>query len=130
VGGERAMGAALALLLARQRDGAGRLAYVALAEAALDMAEPLRRGLTAPGALLGGGTPGYGLYRARDGWVAVAALEPRFRERLLAGLQASDEAGLRRAFRERDAAAWQAWGVEQDVPVVALPAPWRPDAGG
>ncbi len=120
-GGERAFGAALALLLARQRDGAGRLAEVALSEAVAALAEPHRLGLTTPGALLGGGAPGYALYRAQDGWVAVAALEPHFRERLEAGLGARDAAGLGRAFLGRTALAWQAWGVEQDVPVVALP---------
>lgn len=122
-GGERAVSAALALLLARRHDGAGRLTLVPLSEAAADLAEPRRFGLTTPGALLGGGAPEYNLYRARDGWVAVAALEPRFRERLMGDLGARDEAGLRRAFKERRAAAWQAWGVERDVPVVAVPAP-------
>ena len=88
-GGERAVGAALALLLARARDGAGRLAEVALSDAVEALAEPHRFGLTRPGALLGGGAPGYALYRAADGWVAVAALEPHFLERLVAGLGAA-----------------------------------------
>ena len=116
-GGERAASAALALLLGRGRDGVGRLARVALSEVADDLAEPRRHGLTAAGALLGGGLAEYNVYEAQDGWVAVAALEPHFRERLLAGLGAEDEAGLRRAFAGRRAAAWRAWGVAQDVPI-------------
>jgi crotonobetainyl-CoA:carnitine CoA-transferase CaiB-like acyl-CoA transferase len=128
-GGERAVSVALALLLARGRDGQGRRGEVALSDAVLDLAEPLRHGLTAPGALLGGGIPEYGLYQAQDGWVAVAALEPHFRERLLARLGVADAEGLRRAFLARSRAAWQAWGVEHDVPVVALPTVASPAFG-
>jgi crotonobetainyl-CoA:carnitine CoA-transferase CaiB-like acyl-CoA transferase len=120
-GGEQAATTALALLLARARDGRGRRAEVALSDAVAALAEPRRHGLTAPGALLGGGAPEYNLYEARGGWVAVAALEPHFRERLLAGLAARDEEGLRRAFLGRTPEAWQAWGVAEDVPIVALP---------
>jgi len=55
---------------------------VSIQAAATDCAAPLRHGLTAAGGLLGGGSGWYGVYRARDGWVAVAALEDHFRERL------------------------------------------------
>lgn len=82
-GAERAVSAALALLLARERGQTARYAEVSLAEAAAGWAAPLRHGLTAPGGVLGGGFPLYRCYPGRDGWVALAALEPRFVRRLL-----------------------------------------------
>ena len=115
LGAERAVSAALALLLA----GKGAYAEVSLAEAADALAEPLRAGLTAPGGVLGGGFPGYGLYEASDGWVAVAALEPRFRQRLEAVAELTQPA-LQRAFRARTAAEWEAWALEHDVPLAAV----------
>lgn len=70
---------ALALLFRRERGGEAGYAEVALSEAAASLAEPLRYGCTAAGALLGGGIPEYNIYKTVDGWVAVAALEPHFK---------------------------------------------------
>ena len=81
-GAERAVSTALALLLSRTRTGRGGSRLVSLAEAAEALAAPRREGLTASGGLLGGGLPTYGLYATRAGWIAVAALEPHFAERL------------------------------------------------
>lgn len=118
---ERAVSTALALLLARGRDGAGRQATVALAEVAAEFAEPLRHGLTTPGGVLGGGSPVYGLYRAKDGWIAIAALEPRFAQRLAAELYLRlDHASLEDAFSRRTAAEWEAWARERDLPIAAV----------
>lgn len=123
---EQAAGAALALLLARERGEGSGYAEVTLAGVAEDFAAPLRHGLTAPGGVLGGGLPTYGLYPAREGWVAVAALEPHFAARLQAelGLGELDRAALERAFCERTAHEWEAWARERDLPVEAVrPAP-------
>ena len=67
-------------------------------------------------------TPSTGLYRARDGWVALAALEPHFRERLLAelGLEDAEHDSLSRVFAERSAAEWAAWARERDLPLAQL----------
>ncbi len=121
-GAERAMGAALALLLSRERGGKERAVTVALADAAEALAQPLHEGLTRPGALLGGGFAGYNLYAARDGWVAVAALEPRFARRLAQrfGLREISLEALRELFTSHDAAYWEAWALEQDLPIVAV----------
>lgn len=121
LGAERAVAAALALLLARERgDGAG-VAVVALADAARDAAAPLRAGLTAPYGVLGGAFPGYGLYRARSGWVAVAALEEGFRVRLAAALGVPlDRDRLERAFLARTAEEWEQWGRARDLPIAAV----------
>jgi crotonobetainyl-CoA:carnitine CoA-transferase CaiB-like acyl-CoA transferase len=111
LGAERAVSAALA-------SRPGTYVEVSLGEAADALADPLRAGLTAPGGLLGGGFAGYGLYEASDGWVAVAALERRFHERLAELGRARDE--LARVFRERSTAEWEAWALEHDVPLTAV----------
>ena len=49
-------------------------------------------GCPAPGTLLGGAVPGYGLYRSSDGWLAVAALEPHFLRRLTEALEVTGTA--------------------------------------
>lgn len=136
-GAQEVVSAALGLLLARERGrGVGEV-RVSLAEAADRFAEPLRQGLTAPGGVLGGGFPGYRLYRAREGWVALAALEPRFRQRLAEGLGLSelDPNQLQEVLSGRTALEWEAWGARRDVPLVAvreLPSggEGRPPSGG
>jgi crotonobetainyl-CoA:carnitine CoA-transferase CaiB-like acyl-CoA transferase len=122
-GAERAVSAALALLLGRARgDGAG-YAEVALAAVAQDLAAPLRYGLTQPGGRLGGGWPGYGLYPAREGWIALAALEPHFWQRLQRELDLHEPTHdeLARLFSARSAAEWAAWAAERDLPLVMVP---------
>jgi crotonobetainyl-CoA:carnitine CoA-transferase CaiB-like acyl-CoA transferase len=121
-GAERAVSAALVLLLARERGKGVGLALVSLAEAAADFAEPLRQGVTAPSGLLGGGNPLYDLYRAREGWVAVAALEPHFAAGLLRelGLDGPDRERLRAAFLARTAREWEAWAAARDLPLAAV----------
>ena len=63
-GSERAVTALFALLWARERTGRGGRSEVSLVEALAPYADALRYGLLAPGTLLGGGSPLYGLYRA------------------------------------------------------------------
>lgn len=119
-GAEQATSAALALLLDRARTGRAGRATVALSDAAAAFAAPLRHGLTAPGALLGGGRPEYALYPAADGWVALAALEPHFRARVEAQL-GTDPAAWAPAFAARPRAHWQAWAAAHDIPLEPLP---------
>jgi crotonobetainyl-CoA:carnitine CoA-transferase CaiB-like acyl-CoA transferase len=121
-GAERAVSTALALLVARDRTGAAGSAKVALADAADAFAAPLRHGLTVPGGVLGGGYPFYGLYRAGDGWLALAALEPHFRDTLLAALDLEDATheALAAVFARRTVAEWEAWARERDLPLAAV----------
>jgi crotonobetainyl-CoA:carnitine CoA-transferase CaiB-like acyl-CoA transferase len=121
-GAQAVVSAALALLLARERGQGGQHLTVSLAEAAREFAQPLRQGLTVPGGVLGGGLPGYNLYRAREGWLALAALEPHFRHRLAAelGLSTPGHEELTSVFLTRTASQWEAWGVERDLPIAAL----------
>jgi crotonobetainyl-CoA:carnitine CoA-transferase CaiB-like acyl-CoA transferase len=121
MGAERAVSAALAAML----DGGGSYIEVSLAAAADALAEPLRAGLTAPGGVLGGGLPTYGLYEASDGWIAVAALEPGFRSRLAEGLGGVEltRSELEDAFGSRTAAEWESWARKLDLPIESLRGP-------
>jgi crotonobetainyl-CoA:carnitine CoA-transferase CaiB-like acyl-CoA transferase len=122
---ERATSAALGLLLVRERGAEAGYAEVTLAEVAADFAAPLRHGLTAPGGLLGGGLPAYGVYAAREGHVAVAALEPHFAARLREELGVAEltREALEAALGARTAAEWEAWADERDLPLAALRQP-------
>jgi crotonobetainyl-CoA:carnitine CoA-transferase CaiB-like acyl-CoA transferase len=124
-GAERAVSMALALLNKAARTGEAGCAWVSLYECARDLAAPVRAGLTVPGGLLGGGYPLYGFYQASDGWVAIAALEPHFAERLMSelGLKKADRAELERIFLQRSAAAWENWAAERDLPIAAVRSP-------
>jgi alpha-methylacyl-CoA racemase len=119
---ERAVSMALALLNKFARNGEAGCAWVSLHECARDMAAPLRAGLTSTGGLLSGGYPLYGFYQATDGWIAVAALEPHFAERLLLKLNLSkaNRSELERIFLQRSAVAWEKWAIEHDLPLVAV----------
>jgi crotonobetainyl-CoA:carnitine CoA-transferase CaiB-like acyl-CoA transferase len=119
-GAQLAVSAALALLLARERGRGAGHAAVSLAEAAAGFAEPLRHGVTTPDGILGGSFAGYDLYRARAGWVALAALEPHFWERLSKELGAADRERLREVFQTRTAADWEEWAAAHDLPLVAV----------
>lgn len=132
-GAERAVSAALGLLLGRERGLEAGYAEVALSEAAASFAAPLVYGLTSPGGVLGGGFAGYGMYRASDGWISVAALEEHFLEKLLSelGLEAASREALEAAFSERPAEWWERWAAERGLPVAAVrdsPEPVDPTA--
>jgi alpha-methylacyl-CoA racemase len=108
-GAERAVSVALSLLLARERGQGAGCEQVALSEAARSFAEPLRQGLAALGGVLGGGFPGYGLYRTREGYVVLAALEPHFWERLLQelGVDGDERRDLERIFETETGEHWE-----------------------
>ncbi len=119
-GAEHSVAASLALLLVRERDKEAGYAEIPLSEAAAAMAEPLRYGTTAPGALLGGALPEYNIYQTSDGWVAVAALETHFRQRLEQALNVSTIEEYRAAFLQKSSSQWQQWGLEADVPIETI----------
>jgi crotonobetainyl-CoA:carnitine CoA-transferase CaiB-like acyl-CoA transferase len=121
-GAERTVSMVLALLNRMARTGKAGYAWVSLYECARDLAAPLQAGLTIPGGVLGGGYPLYGFYQASDGWVAIAALEPRFAQRLLSelNLAQADRSELERIFLQRSAAAWESWAAERGLPLVAV----------
>ncbi len=119
---ERVVSTALALLLQRERSGIAGQASVAITDAAADFAKPYETGLTQPSGALGGGLAVYNIYPAREGWVAVAALEPHFVERLQAmlGVEQLDADTLRAAFVRRSAQEWEALAQHHDLPLAAI----------
>ena len=121
-GAERAVSAALSLLFTRERGQGAGYEQVALSEAVRSFAGPLRQGLTAPGGALGGGFAGYGLYRAQKDYVALAALEKHFWERLWKelGIEGDERGELERIFETRTAEQWEEWAAERDLPLAAV----------
>lgn len=122
-GAEQAACAALALLLGLERGLESGYIEVSLAKACAEFAASLQFGLTRPGQLLGGGLPGYNLYPAAQGWVAVAALEPYFWEGLTHALRlpaSATYADLQQAFAGQPAEFWESWGVERGLPLTAV----------
>lgn len=93
---------------------------VGLFDALNDLCAPLRNGLTTSGGHLGGGNAAYGIYAAREGAIAVAALEPHFRARLFEGLGLEDGADPSAVFATRSAIEWEQWATAQDLPLVAI----------
>ena len=120
-GAERAVAAVATLLFARERSGKPGYMEVSLAVVARDFAEPLREGITSPGSVLGGGFPGYALYRASDGWVAVAALEPHFQQALEQEVGVTAEA-MAANFATQPVDHWERRGRELNIPMVAVKA--------
>jgi crotonobetainyl-CoA:carnitine CoA-transferase CaiB-like acyl-CoA transferase len=116
VGAERTYTAAIELM--QQPGGASRV--VGLADAIHDLAAPLRHGLTAPGGPLGGGNPAYAIYAARDGRIAVAALEPHFRARFYELLELRDGADPTAVLSTKSAAEWEQWARTHDLPIAAI----------
>ncbi|HEX7285172.1 MAG TPA: CoA transferase [Candidatus Angelobacter sp.] len=121
-GAERCVTQALALLLHHERTGEAGWSTVSLDECAQELAAPAQAGLTSPGGLLRGAFPLYGVYETKEGWIAVAALEPHFAQKLLSelGLALADREQLARVFRRRSAADWEKWAEERDLPLVAV----------
>lgn len=120
LGAERAVSAAVALLLRRARTGHGGHARIGLRQAADAGAAGHRHGMTAEGGLLGGAVPTYGLYEVEDGWVAVAALEPHFHSRLHDLTGATDQESLAEYLRSRKRATVLRWAQDHDLPIAAV----------
>lgn len=126
-GAERAVADGIALLLQAARTGQGGYREVALSEVAGAMAQPARYGLTSPDGLLGGALPGYGIYPTQRGYVAVAALEPHFRDALVTALGVEgSHSDLEAAFATRTADDWQSWGEAHGLPIAAIREPGDP----
>ncbi|KNX39639.1 CoA transferase [Luteipulveratus halotolerans] len=123
-GAERAVADGLAALLARARTGEGVLREVALSDVAASMAQPAAHGLTSAEGFLGGALPAYGIYSTASGFVALAALEGHFWQRVVELLGVEGSRGdLEAAFSTRTADEWEAWGREHGLPIAAVRTP-------
>ncbi len=107
----------VAALLSVQRGGEGQVVDAAMTDGAA-LIGALTYGLKAAGLwkgerqsnLLDGGDPAYGMYRCADGkFIGLGAIEPQFREALMAGLGLSGDAGrsdIERVIAARSRDAW------------------------
>ncbi|WP_298932417.1 CoA transferase [uncultured Ramlibacter sp.] len=104
---------------------------VALAETAGYLALPRQWGLTQPDGAVGGAHAGYGIYRCKDGRVAVAALEPHFAAALCAaaGVPVSDlramfaqgtHEAIGRYLRSQTRAELERLAADLDIPLHTL----------
>jgi crotonobetainyl-CoA:carnitine CoA-transferase CaiB-like acyl-CoA transferase len=119
---ERLVSVTLATLLKRARTGKGSFANVSIVDCARSFAEPYAHGLTRHDGSLGGGLPTYAIYPAEDGYVAVAALEPHFIERLQTLLEIDDlnPRAIRDALVHRSAHEWERLAEQHDIPMAAV----------
>jgi alpha-methylacyl-CoA racemase len=117
-GAQRALAQVYRTLYERERTHTGVRADVALTDAA-ELCAPLRHGLTAADGPLGGALPTYRIYRASDGWIALAALEPHFRRRLQEALNVSvvDVPALEMRFSQESCAQWERVAQTFDLPL-------------
>ncbi|MGE0460734.1 MAG: CoA transferase [Vicinamibacterales bacterium] len=115
-GAERVVSAAVLLL----RRSAPAHEQVGLAQALETVRSPLRFGVTAEGGPLGGRLPTYRIYETRRGLVAVAALEPHFRERLYQALDLPEGHALADVMRSRTALQWERWAARLDLPLARI----------
>lgn len=119
LGAERAVTAVLAGLRRRDLGEPAPHLRVVLDAVAEHASAAVRHGLTGPGDILGGASPGYGIYASADGHVAVAAVEPHFAERLASVVGATREE-LTARFARESSAHWDSLGRSLDLPIVAL----------
>lgn len=112
---ETALGA---LLQAKVLGQAARL-DIALSDAAGFAAVPRALGMTAPGQLLGGALPEYGVYPCADGLVAIAALEAHFQRALAQVAQGMTHRAITRWCKTQTAAQLTALAQQHDLPLWA-----------
>jgi crotonobetainyl-CoA:carnitine CoA-transferase CaiB-like acyl-CoA transferase len=116
MGAERAVGAALLLL----RRPPPCTAVVGLRDVVHTAAQPWALGLTSPVGVLGGALAAYRVYETREGWVAIAALEPHFRTRLYRALKLAEGTDLSDTMRTRTAREWERWAARRDLPIARI----------
>jgi crotonobetainyl-CoA:carnitine CoA-transferase CaiB-like acyl-CoA transferase len=121
-GAQTAVTHVFAVLQERARTGGGVFSYVPIAGAVEFFAIPLRFGITSSGGRLAGTLPMYNLYPTREGWLAVAALEPQFWARMqeLLALEQGTYEELSGIFAPRTAKDWEDWAVENRLPIGAV----------
>ncbi|QYA99620.1 CoA transferase (plasmid) [Rhodococcus sp. USK10] len=121
LGAEHAVSAALLALRHKAGSGTGRRIRVVLEEAAADAGAAVRHGLVGVGAPLGGATPTYGIYSTADGYVALGAIEPHFRSRVLEALGVADTRDdLEQVFASATSTHWEELAERVDIPLIGI----------
>lgn len=119
---ERAVSAALRALYERDRTGIASRHDVAIAQGAAMLSDAMRYGLTSGHGPLSGAQPIYRLYRTSDGWIALAALEAHFQQRLREALQLDtlEASALEAHFAQHPNAHWERVAAQYDLPLAPV----------
>jgi len=119
---EKVRSSALALLLSRQRGQPAAFSQISIESVINGFNAPMRYGLTDSNGLLGGASAFYNIYQTAQGWIAVAALEPHFWNKLITqlGLVEIRYENLQHVFLTRTAIEWESWANANDIPICAL----------
>jgi len=128
--------AVMQCLLQRARSGSGHCVDVGLAQAAHWLALPRQWGMTTPDGEVGGAHAGYRTYRCQDGWVALAALEPHFAQRICiaSGISIDDAHNMRNAAVHRaiehlmaglSCAEISTMARQSDIPLQVIPGEYK-----
>lgn len=122
-GAERVTQSALAILYAKKTEVGTSPSIVSLAEVVKEFSDPWRFGITKVSGILGGAYPNYHTYSCKSGWIAVAALEPQFKESLEKALKndftdnSFSVKGMSQIFQRQDADHWVKWGLDNNIPI-------------
>jgi alpha-methylacyl-CoA racemase len=110
------------LLIKQSREGKAAHAQVSLAEALEFYAIPMDYGMFGAKGALTGMVPTYQVYPAKDGWVALAILEPHFQEKFqkLAETDDLSAENLTRLFSAKSADQWESWAKAHDLPIAKV----------
>ncbi|MFW0796800.1 CaiB/BaiF CoA-transferase family protein [Gordonia sp. CPCC 205515] len=127
IGAERAVSATVLALHERTKTGVGQHNMVVLEDAAVFAGAAVRHGLMGPGAPLGGADAAYGLYATADGWIALAALEPHFRDRTRDALGATTDSReeYEAIFATQPTKFWEELAQRVDIPLARVAVPTR-----
>ncbi|MEP6778301.1 MAG: CoA transferase [Gemmatimonadaceae bacterium] len=128
-GAERTVSAATMLLYSRSRGAMNLFVEISLEESLGSLLAPLRHELTTKNGPLNGANPLYRLYETSKGWIALAALEAHFIQRLRdefakeisnSGVKFPNAEVLQKIFMRKSAGEWQVWAEHHDIPIVAV----------
>lgn len=111
--------AAMGALLQAKLQGQGARLEIALSDAAGFAAAPRALGMTAPGQMLGGALPEYGVYACADGLAAIAALEAHFQRALAQVAQGTTHRSIARWCKSHTVAQLTALAQQHDLPLWA-----------
>jgi crotonobetainyl-CoA:carnitine CoA-transferase CaiB-like acyl-CoA transferase len=123
-GAELAVQAALLMLVKRFASGQNGHMCVSLAASLEGLSWPQRSHLTGSLDKLGGGWARYNIYKTKDGWIALAALEDKYWSGLISQLGLTEEEATKERleiiFLQRDSEDWQLWAEANDLPITAV----------
>jgi len=116
---EKVTSQCLAAAMQSRRTGQGVYHEVVLAKVAAELMLPFKHRLTSNHGVLSGQSANYQLYRTKTHWIAVAALEPHFIDKIkkLLELQTLAYKPWQAVFLTQTASYWQSWARQHELPI-------------